>query len=130
MHRPRLTHEMLVAGRHYPQMNGKQVFRWATAKMPEVAREVLARSRVTVADIDLFVPHQANMRINQFVARRARLPEDKVVHNIERYGNTTAATIPIGLEEGAAARGVAKGDSVALAAFGAGFTWGAALLRW
>jgi 3-oxoacyl-[acyl-carrier-protein] synthase-3 len=95
---PRLTHEMLDAGKHYPAMNGKQVFRWAVEKMPEVAHSVL-EGRLTMAEIDLFVPHQANMRINQMVAAKLGIPEDRVVHNIERYGNTTAATIPIGLSE-------------------------------
>jgi 3-oxoacyl-[acyl-carrier-protein] synthase III len=126
---PRLTHEMMDEGRHYPRMNGKQVFRWATAKMPEVAREVLEKAGVSVADVDLFIPHQANMRINQHVAKELGIPEDKVVHNIDRYGNTTAATIPIGLSEAQRSGRVPPGSTVLFAAFGAGFTWGAALVR-
>jgi 3-oxoacyl-[acyl-carrier-protein] synthase-3 len=126
---PRLTHEMLDRGEHYPQMNGKQVFRWATEKMPEVAREALDRAELRISDVDLFVPHQANMRINQMVAEKLGIPSDKVVHNIQRYGNTTAATIPIGLSEAFAEGRLGEGKNVLLAAFGSGYTWGAAVLR-
>ncbi|HEX7665884.1 MAG TPA: beta-ketoacyl-ACP synthase 3, partial [Polyangiaceae bacterium] len=96
---PRLTPEMLVEGRHYPKMNGKQVFRWAVEKMPEVAEKALADAKMHVDEIDLFVPHQANMRINQMVGMKLNIPQEKIVHNIEKYGNTTAATIPLGLSE-------------------------------
>ncbi|HEX9297766.1 MAG TPA: beta-ketoacyl-ACP synthase III [Polyangiaceae bacterium] len=126
---PRLTPQMMEEGRHYPRMNGKQVFRWATAKMPEVAREALDKAGLTIADIDLFIPHQANMRINQHVAKELGIPENKVVHNIERYGNTTAATIPIGISEAQRDGRIPAGSTVLLAAFGAGFTWGAAIVR-
>ena len=126
---PRLTHEMLDRGEHFPQMNGKQGFRWATEKMPEVALEVLGAAGIGVADVDLFVPHQANMRINQHVASKLGLPEHKVVHNIERYGNTTAATIPIGLSESFAEGKLGEGKTVLLAAFGSGYTWGGAVVR-
>jgi 3-oxoacyl-[acyl-carrier-protein] synthase III len=129
MRSPRLTHEMLDRGEHYPQMNGKQVFRWATEKMPEVALEVLKTAELTPADVDLFVPHQANMRINQLVAQKLGLPPDKVVHNIERYGNTTAATIPIGLSEAFADGKLGEGKNILLAAFGSGYTWAAAVVR-
>jgi 3-oxoacyl-[acyl-carrier-protein] synthase-3 len=129
-HMPRLTHEMLERGDHFPKMNGKQVFRWATEKMPEISRQVLELTEIGVDDVDLFVPHQANMRINQYVADKLGLPQHKVVHNIERYGNTTAATIPIGLSESVADRRIKEGSTVLLAAFGSGFTWGAAVLRW
>ncbi len=127
-HNPRLTHEMLDQGLHYPQMNGKAVFRWAVEKMPEVAREVLADTGMSIADIDLFVPHQANMRINQFVAAALEIPQEKVVHNIERYGNTTAATIPIGLSE-SFAEGKLESARVLTAAFGSGYTWAGAVIR-
>jgi len=128
-HIPRLTPEMLERGDHYPKMNGKQVFRWATEKMPEVALEVLGAAGLGIGDIDLFVPHQANMRINQLVATRLGLPEEKVVHNIDRYGNTTAATIPIALSECFADGKLREGTTVLLAAFGSGFTWGGAVVR-
>ncbi|MEZ4437803.1 MAG: beta-ketoacyl-ACP synthase III [Polyangiaceae bacterium] len=125
---PRLTPEMMEQGLHYPQMNGKQVFRWAVDKMPAVAREALAEVGLGVQDIDLFVPHQANMRINQFVANALEIPEDKVVHNIQRYGNTTAATIPIGLSE-SWAEGKLDEATVLMAAFGSGFTWAGAVVK-
>ncbi len=125
----RITHEMLDRGEQYPQMNGKQVFRWATEKMPEVAREALAKAELTLADVDLFCPHQANMRINQYVAGKLGIPEEKVVHNIQRYGNTTAATIPIGLSESYAEGKLSPGQTVLLAAFGSGYTWGGAVVR-
>lgn len=126
---PRLTHEMLDQGLHFPHMNGKQVFRWATEKMPEAAQEVLKAAELSVADVDLFVPHQANMRINQMVAGKLGLPETKVVHNIHKYGNTTAATIPIGLSESHAEGLLGEGKNVLLAAFGSGYTWAAAVIR-
>ena len=126
---PRLTPEMFERGDHYPKMNGKQVFRWATEKMPEVSLDVLSRAGLGVGDVDLFVPHQANMRINQLVANKLGLPEAKVVHNIVRYGNTTAATIPIGLSESWAEGRIREGSTTLLAAFGSGFTWGAAVVR-
>jgi 3-oxoacyl-[acyl-carrier-protein] synthase III len=126
---PRLSPEMLMEGRHYPRMNGKQVFRWATAKMPEVAREALSAIDMTVADVDLFIPHQANMRINQHVAADLGIPEDKVVHNIQRYGNTTAATIPIAISESWREGRIRPDAKVLFAAFGAGFTWAAGVVR-
>lgn len=129
-HIPRLTHEMLDKGLHYPKMNGKAVFRWATDKMPEVAEETLRAAGMTIDDIDLFVPHQANMRINQFVAMKLNLPQEKIVHNIDRYGNTTAATIPIGLSESFAEGRLKEGTRVLMAAFGSGYTWAGAVVKW
>jgi 3-oxoacyl-[acyl-carrier-protein] synthase-3 len=125
---PRLTHAMIDEGRHFPAMNGKQVFRWATEKMPEVARSALEKAGVTAAEIDLFVPHQANLRINQFVGQKLGIPESKTVANIEKYGNTTAATIPLGLSEAWREGRCGPGSKVLLAAFGSGYTWGAAVL--
>jgi 3-oxoacyl-[acyl-carrier-protein] synthase-3 len=125
----RLTVEMMERGEHYPQMNGKQVFRWATEKMPEVAHEALAKAELTVPDVDLFVPHQANMRINEMVAKKLGIPGEKVVHNIQRYGNTTAATIPIGLSESYAEGRLREGTTVLMAAFGSGYTWAGAVAR-
>jgi 3-oxoacyl-[acyl-carrier-protein] synthase-3 len=129
-HIPRVTHEMLDKGLHYPKMNGKSVFRWATEKMPEVAEETLRDAGMTIDDIDLFVPHQANMRINQFVAMKLNLPQEKIVHNIDRYGNTTAATIPIGLSESWADGRLKEGTRVLMAAFGSGYTWAGAVMKW
>lgn len=124
----RLTKEQLDEGRQFPKMIGKQVFRWATEKMPEVANAVMSKAGVTAADIDLFVPHQANLRINQFVCAKLGIPEEKTVANIEKYGNTTAATIPLGLSEAWREGRCKRGSNVLMAAFGSGYTWGAAVL--
>jgi 3-oxoacyl-[acyl-carrier-protein] synthase-3 len=110
-------------------MNGKQVFRWATEKMPEVAREALAAAGLGIGDVDYFVPHQANMRINQMVAQKLGIPADRVCHNIERYGNTTAATIPLGLSEAYEEGRLGAGKVVLTAAFGSGYTWAAGVIR-
>jgi len=126
---PRLTKAMLDEGKHFPAMNGKQVFRWATEKMPEVARAAMGQAKITAADVDLFVPHQANLRINQIVAQKLGIPESKTVANIEKYGNTTAATIPLGLSEAWREGRCRRGSNVLMAAFGSGFTWGAAVVR-
>jgi 3-oxoacyl-[acyl-carrier-protein] synthase III len=126
---PRITQAMIDEGRQFPKMNGKQVFRWATDKMPEVAKEVIEQAGLGIQDIDLFVPHQANMRINQLVAWRLELDEEKVVHNIEKYGNTTAATIPMALDKAFKENRIHDGSNVLFAAFGAGFTWAGAVLR-
>jgi 3-oxoacyl-[acyl-carrier-protein] synthase-3 len=129
MYMPRLTQAMLDEGRHYPKMVGKQVFRWATEKMPEVAFEAVEKAGITMKDVDLFIPHQANMRINQMVAWRLELPEEKVVHNIEKYGNTTAATIPMALDKAYKEGRVKENANLLFAAFGAGYTWAGAVLR-
>lgn len=126
---PRVTPEMLEQGRQYPKMIGKQVFRWAIEKMPEVAIEAVEEAGLTMRDIDLLVPHQANMRINQMVAARLELPDERVVHNIEKYGNTTAATIPMALDRAYKEGRVKPDHNVLFAAFGAGYTWAGAVLR-
>jgi 3-oxoacyl-[acyl-carrier-protein] synthase-3 len=126
---PRLTPAMLEEGLHFPQMNGKSVFRWATEKMPEIAQEALNECGASIDDISWFVPHQANLRINELVAKKLKIPEEKCWNNIVRYGNTTAATIPIGLAELVEAGKAKPGDLVLSAAFGSGFTWGSALIR-
>lgn len=127
---PRLTAEMLEEGRHFPRMDGKAVFKHAVERLPEVIRSVLAKHEVTLDQIALLVPHQANMRINEMVTRQLGFPPEKVVHNIQKYGNTTAASIPIALHEAALEGRMQTGDLVLLAAFGAGLTWGATLVRW
>ncbi len=128
-YQPRLTAEMMEAGKHFPAMNGKQVFRWAVEKMPEVSKAVLDEANLAASDIDLFVPHQANLRINQMVCQKLGIPEEKAVANIEKYGNTTAATIPLGLSEAWREGRCRRGSNVLMAAFGSGFTWGGAVLR-
>ncbi len=126
---PRITPEMIDNRSIFPSMNGKQVFRWATSKMPEVAMSVLERNGVSTDDIALLVPHQANRRINEMVAHKLKLPPEKVMHNIMYYGNTTAASIPLALSEAIEQDRAKKGDLILFAAFGSGFTWGAALVR-
>lgn len=126
---PRITQAMLDEGKQYPRMNGKVVFKWATEKMPEISEAAMKQIGVGVNDLQWFVPHQANLRINELVARRLGVPDEKCWNNIVRFGNTTAATIPIGLSE-LLDQGKAKaGDMVLMAAFGAGFTWGSGLMR-
>ena len=127
---PRLTHEMIDEGRHFPSMDGKAVFKQAVERLPEVIGEVLAPQGLSIDDVDLLVPHQANLRINEMVAKRLGLGPDRVFNNIDRYGNTTAASIPIALCEARERGMVRSGSRVVLAAFGAGLTWGATLLRW
>lgn len=126
---PRLTHEMIDDKTVYPAMNGRHVFRWATAKMPEVSQSVLERNQVSIDEIDLVVPHQANKRINELVAQKLQVAPEKVVHNIHKYGNTTAASIPLALSEAVQEGRAKEGDLVLMPAFGSGFTWGAALVR-
>jgi 3-oxoacyl-[acyl-carrier-protein] synthase III len=129
---PRVTEDMLdqPGSRLWPRMEGRYVFKHAVTRFPEVVEEALEANGYTAADIDLFIPHQANLRISQFVAAALELPEERVFNNIERYGNTTAASIPIALHEAVEAGLVRDGSLVCLGAFGAGFTWAAALLRW
>ena len=129
-HHPRLDAEILAQGRHYPTMEGREVFKHAVTRMPEAVAEALDANGLTTEDIDLLIPHQANLRITQMVQRRLGLPDDKVVSNIERYGNTTAATIPIALAEAVREGRLSRGDLLCLVAFGSGFTWGSALIRW
>ena len=127
---PRLSHEMLDAGRQWPRMNGRYVFTHAVRRFPEAIGEALAANGLGVGDLSLVIPHQANLRITQAVGAALKLPEDKVYSNIERYGNTTAASIPIALDECVEQGRIREGDLVCLAAFGSGFTWGATLIRW
>jgi len=114
----------------YPYMNGNFVFKHAVTRFPQVIMEALNANGLTPADIDLLVPHQANLRISQFVQRTMKLNDDQVYSNIMRYGNTTAASIPIALSEALKEGKVKDGDLVCLAAFGSGFTWASALIRW
>ncbi|MBK8955749.1 MAG: ketoacyl-ACP synthase III [Saprospiraceae bacterium] len=114
----------------FPNMNGQLVFKTAVQKFPEVILEGLQKAGKQKEDIAMFIPHQANLRISQFVQKKLGLPDDKVWNNIQRYGNTTAATIPIALGEAYEAGRLKKGDLICLAAFGSGFTWASALLNW
>lgn len=126
----RVTHAMIDDASIFPKMNGKTVFMHAVRRMPETLMEALAYNKKKIEDIDLLVPHQANLRINEAVAKAMSIPENKVFNTIQRFGNTTAATIPIGLSEAVAQGKLKKGMLVGLVAFGSGFTWGSALIRW
>ncbi len=126
---PRISYELMEQGRHYPRMNGKKIFKMAVEKLPEVINEALAANGLTIDDIDLLVPHQANIRINEFVTRQLKIPPEKVYNNIHRYGNTTAGSIPIALNEAINEGKAKKGDTIMLAAFGSGLTWASAVLK-
>lgn len=128
--KPFITHDDITEGRVWPKMRGKEVFRVAVTKMPEVIENVLSANNLTLEQIALFIPHQANLRINQFCAARLGVPEEKFFSNIQKYGNTTAGSIPIALSEALEQGDVKEGDYIVLAAFGAGFTWGASVMRW
>jgi len=127
---PRLTHEDLDSGRVYPSMEGREVFRNAVTRMSEAVQEALNATGFSVGEIDLLIPHQANLRIAEAVRKRLGVPEDRVYNNIQRYGNTTAASIPIALAEAVREGRLKRGDLLCLTAFGSGFTWGSALIRW
>src|SRR5262249_2788650 len=127
---PRFSETDFVEGKHFPQMKGNKVFKAAVSRMPEILLEALKANGYGLADLGCLIPHQANLRINEFVQKQLGLPDDKVHNNIDRYGNTTAATIPLCLDEAVKLGKIKRGDLVCLAAFGAGFTWGSALLRW
>jgi 3-oxoacyl-[acyl-carrier-protein] synthase-3 len=125
-----LSKAMIEKEQMFPFMDGPAVFKKAVVKFPEVIMEALTKNGLTTADLKMLIPHQANLRISQFVQHQLKLRDDQVYNNIQRYGNTTAASIPIALCE-AWEKGLVKdGDLVCLAAFGSGFTWASALLRW
>lgn len=130
MYHPRISREQLEQGRHFLMMDGKEVFRHAVVRMPESVTTVLAGLGLAPADLSLLIPHQANLRISEMVQRSLGLRDDQVYNNIQRYGNTTAATIPIALDECVRAGRIRRGDLLAFTAFGSGFMWGSVALRW
>jgi 3-oxoacyl-[acyl-carrier-protein] synthase-3 len=111
-------------------MNGQNVFKHAVVRFPQVIKEALDQNGYQPNDIDMLIPHQANLRITQFVQQKMGLSDDKVFSNIQRYGNTTAASVPIALSEAIEEGKIKRGDLVCLAAFGSGFTWASALLKY
>jgi 3-oxoacyl-[acyl-carrier-protein] synthase-3 len=115
---------------YYPYMNGQFVFKNAVVRFSEVINEGLQANNLQVSDINMLVPHQANLRISQFIQQKFRLMDDQVFNNIQKYGNTTAASIPIALTEAWEQGKIKSGDLVVLAAFGSGFTWGSVIIRW
>jgi 3-oxoacyl-[acyl-carrier-protein] synthase-3 len=115
---------------YFPYMNGQFVFKNAVVRFSEVIMEGLAANNLSPQDIDMLIPHQANLRISQFIQKKFGLSDDQVFNNIMSYGNTTAASIPIALTEAWEQGKVKEGDLVVLAAFGSGFTWGSVIIRW
>jgi 3-oxoacyl-[acyl-carrier-protein] synthase-3 len=125
-----MSHAMIDKAQNFPNMDGPAVFKKAVVKFPEVIMEALTANGQQSSDIALLIPHQANLRIAQFVQQKLKLRDDQVFNNIDKYGNTTAASIPIDLCEACEQGKIKEGDLVCLAAFGSGFTWGSVLLRW
>jgi 3-oxoacyl-[acyl-carrier-protein] synthase III len=115
---------------YFPYMNGQFVFKHAVVRFSEVIMEGLQANNLQVSDIDMLIPHQANLRISQFIQKKFGLDDDQVFNNIQKYGNTTAASIPIALAEAWEQGKIKKGDTVVLAAFGSGFTWASAIIKW
>ncbi len=116
--------------RMFPIMNGSAVFKHAVTRFPEVIMEALAKNGYSASDISLLIPHQANLRISQFIQKSMKLSDDQVYNNIMHYGNTTAASVPIAMLEAFQNGKIKEGDLICLAAFGSGFTWASALIRW
>jgi 3-oxoacyl-[acyl-carrier-protein] synthase-3 len=127
---PRISAEAMAERKHYPVMNGKKVFKHAVTRMPAAIMEGMVANNVTLADIDMVIPHQANLRINQMVQKMIGLPDEKTHNNIQKYGNTTAASIPLGMHEAIELGKLKPGHLVCLVAFGAGLTWGSVFLRY
>jgi 3-oxoacyl-[acyl-carrier-protein] synthase-3 len=125
-----MSKEMIDKAQNFPYMDGPAVFKKAIVKFPEVIMEALTKNGLATTDINLLIPHQANLRISQFVQQKLGLHNDQVFNNIQQYGNTTAASIPIALCQAWEQGKVKEGDLVCLAAFGSGFTWASALIRW
>jgi len=115
---------------YFPYMNGQFVFKNAVVRFAEVINEGLEANNLNVSDISMLIPHQANLRISQFIQQKFKLSDDQVYNNIQKYGNTTAASIPIALTEAWEQGKIKSGDLVVLAAFGSGFTWGSAIIKW
>ncbi|HTR55575.1 MAG TPA: beta-ketoacyl-ACP synthase III [Kofleriaceae bacterium] len=128
---PRISAEAMAERKHYAVMKGKNVFKHAVTRMPQAIMEgMMANGIKSIADIDMMIPHQANLRINQMVAQMIGMPAEKTHNNIQKYGNTTAASIPICMHEAIELGKIKPGNLVCLVAFGAGLTWGSAFLRY
>jgi 3-oxoacyl-[acyl-carrier-protein] synthase-3 len=122
--------ETVAAREHFLQMNGKEVFKFAAQKMPEIVEELLARNGLGIDDLTLLVPHQANLRILEAGSKRLGLPLERVMINVDRYGNTASGSIPLALDEAARSGRIRRGDLVCLASFGGGLSWAGTLIRW
>ena len=128
--KPRLNQEVLDEGKHFLKMNGREVFRHAITRFPEVINEGLEANNLSVEDINLLIPHQANIRIAQVIQKSLNLTDKQIFSNIQKYGNTTAASVPIALSEAINEGRIKKGDLIVFAAFGSGFTWASAIVKW
>ncbi len=126
---PTFAEEFFKKRSFFPEMNGRNVFKNASAKMPEAVRIALKHNGLSIEDVDHLIPHQANDRISLMVARGLKIPVEKVIRNIDRFGNTTAASIPIAMDEALKRRIIKDGDIVVLTAFGSGYTWGSAVIQ-
>jgi 3-oxoacyl-[acyl-carrier-protein] synthase-3 len=122
--------ETIAQDLHYIHMNGNEVFKFAVRAIPEAAYKVLEKAKLTISDIDFFIPHQANVRIIEAAAERLKISKKKIVLNIDKYGNTSTASIPLALNELREKGHLKKGTTLLLVSFGAGFTWGATILKW
>jgi 3-oxoacyl-[acyl-carrier-protein] synthase-3 len=125
-----ISHKMIDKGQIFPVMDGNAVMKRAVSKLPEVICEALTANKLTIADLNMLILNQSNMRIAQYVQQKMGLTDDEIYINIQRYGNTTAASIPIALFEALQEGKIKKGDLVCLAAYGSGFTWASTLIRW
>lgn len=128
--RPWIGKEILDKGLHVPMMNGREVYRNAVSRFPQVIREAMENNNLTIEDVKLIIPHQANYRISQAVAKRLGVGMDKVYSNIHKYGNTTGGSIPIAMSEAFSEGRFSEGDVIITASFGSGFTWASAAIRW
>jgi 3-oxoacyl-[acyl-carrier-protein] synthase-3 len=126
----RINHELMEQRRHFPQMDGRFVFKHAVRRMPQVLMEVLDAAGLKLEQIDLFLFHQANLRINEYVAQHLEIPPEKCLNNIERYGNCSAASIPMLLAEAVQSQRLQPGQLVSMTSFGSGFSWTSAVVRW
>jgi 3-oxoacyl-[acyl-carrier-protein] synthase-3 len=126
----RITHELIDQRRHFPHMEGRFVFKHAVTRMPEVLLETLGAASVKLEEVDLFLFHQANLRINEYVAQQLGIPPEKCPSNIERYGNCSAASVPMLLDEAVRSGRLARGQLAAMTTFGSGFSWSTALVRY
>ena len=124
------TTETVASGAHYVQMNGREFFKFATRVLVSSARDVLEQCNLSPEDVDVYVPHQANVRIIDHAVGKLGIPKEKVIVNVDRYGNTSSASIPLALADAAASGRMRTGDTVLMTGMGAGLTWGSAVMRW
>ena len=128
--KPTIDSDKINQGRHFLKMNGREVFKHAVKRFPEVIIEGLKHNNFKIEDLDILIPHQANLRISKFIQKKLGLSDSQIFSNIHKYGNTTAASIPIAFSEALIERRISSGNIVVLASFGSGFTWGSCIIEW